>query len=79
VVATRIGGIPEYVGDGETGILIPPDNSAALVNAVLSLLDDRDRLAEFGRAGRDRVRRLFDNERTNEAIERLFRDVAGVR
>jgi glycosyltransferase involved in cell wall biosynthesis len=79
VVATRIGGIPEYVGDGETGLLVPPDDSAALVNAVLSLLGDRDRLAELGRAGRDRVRRLFDNQRTNDAIERLFRDVAGIR
>jgi glycosyltransferase involved in cell wall biosynthesis len=79
VVATRIGGIPEYVGDGETGLLIPPGDSTALVNALVSLLGDRDRLSEFGRAARERVRRLFDNQRTNDAIERLFRDVAGIR
>jgi glycosyltransferase involved in cell wall biosynthesis len=78
VVATRIGGIPEYVGEGETGLLVPPNDSPALVAAVLSLLGDRDRLAEFGRAGRERVRRLFDSQRTNEAIEQLFRRVAGI-
>jgi glycosyltransferase involved in cell wall biosynthesis len=79
VIATRIGGIPEYVVDGETGLLVPPGDSGALVSAVLSLLDDRARLAEFGRAGRDRIHQLFDNARTNSAIEQLFREVAELR
>jgi glycosyltransferase involved in cell wall biosynthesis len=79
VVATRVGGIPEYVGEGQTGLLVPPGDSDALVHAVVSLLGDRDRLSQLGHAGRERVRRLFDNERTNDAIERLFRDVAEIR
>jgi glycosyltransferase involved in cell wall biosynthesis len=79
VVATRVGGIPEYVGEGQTGLLVPPGDSDALVHAVVSLLHDRDRLSQLGTAGRERVRRLFDNERTNDAIERLFRDVAEIR
>jgi glycosyltransferase involved in cell wall biosynthesis len=79
VVATRIGGIPEYVSDGVTGLLIPPDDSAALVGAVTSLLEAPARAVELGRRGRERVAELFDAERTSAAIEALFREVAGVR
>ena len=78
VVATRIGGIPEYVSDGVTGLLIPPGDSGALVDAVVSLLDDSARSAEFGRRGRERVAELFDARRTSAAIEKLFREVAGI-
>lgn len=76
VVASRVGGIPEYVEEGVTGLLVPPGQSGALVAAVQTLLSDRDRLCEFGRRGRERVAELFDADRTNEQIERLFREVA---
>jgi glycosyltransferase involved in cell wall biosynthesis len=79
VVATRIGGIPEYVADGVTGVLVQPDDPEALVCAVVSLLGDRQRLAELGRRGRERVAELFDGQRTNAALEQLFRDVAAGR
>lgn len=78
VIATRVGGIPEYVSDGENGLLVPPNDSGALVAGALSLLRDRDRLAEYGRRGRERVAELFDGERTNAQLEALFREVAGV-
>lgn len=76
VLAARIGGIPEYVSDGVTGILIPPGDAHALVEAALELLSDPPRLAQLGRCGRARVKELFDGERTNAALERLFREVA---
>jgi glycosyltransferase involved in cell wall biosynthesis len=79
VVATRVGGIPEYVSDGETGLLVPPGDSGALAGAVLRLLGDRNRLAEFGRRGRERVAQLFDGEHANAQLERLFREVAAQR
>jgi glycosyltransferase involved in cell wall biosynthesis len=79
VVAARVGGIPEYVSDGETGVLVPPGDPHALVEATLQLLADRHRLAEFGGQGRKRVLELFDGERTNAALECLFREVAGER
>ena len=79
VVAARVGGIPEYVSDGETGLLVAPGDAEALVGGVLSLLGDRSRLEHCGRRGRERVAELFDGERTNAALERLFRDVAGLR
>jgi len=78
VVAARVGGIPEYVDDGVTGVLVPPGDSAALVRAVLGLLRDRPRLAELGRRGSERAADLFDGERTNAALERLFREAAGL-
>jgi rhamnosyl/mannosyltransferase len=77
VVATRIGGIPEYVSHGETGLLVPPGDAPALAEAVLELLRNRPRLTEFGRQGRERAAALFDGERTSTQIERLFREVAG--
>jgi glycosyltransferase involved in cell wall biosynthesis len=76
VVATRVGGIPEYVSDGETGLLVPPSDANALVRAILELLGDGARLAEFGRKGQQRVMELFDGERTNARLEQVFREVA---
>jgi glycosyltransferase involved in cell wall biosynthesis len=75
VVATRVGGIPEYVADGETGVLVPPDDPGALADAVTALLADPDRLSRFGRAGRARVEAQFDGDKTNGQLERLFRSL----
>ena len=76
VVASRIGGIPEYVAEGETGLLVPPADPGALVGAVLELLADPARMARLGTGGRERVARLFDSERTDAHLECLFREVA---
>jgi glycosyltransferase involved in cell wall biosynthesis len=76
VVASRVGGIPEYVHEGVTGLLVPPGDHQALIQGVLALLSDPERLCGFGRRGRERVAELFDAERTNAQFERLFREVA---
>jgi glycosyltransferase involved in cell wall biosynthesis len=52
VVATRVGGIPEVVHDGETGMLIPPDDARALAEAVLALAADPARRRTLGARGR---------------------------
>ena len=54
VVATRVGGIPGVVVDGETGILVEPD-AAEIARAVNALLSDPATRARFGSAGRQRV------------------------
>ena len=59
VVATDVGGVPEVVQDGVTGILVPPGRPAELAEAILSLLDSPDRAKEMGDAGRRRVESEF--------------------
>jgi len=55
VVASAVGGIPEVVSDGETGLLVPPDDPDALAAALNALIGDPLRAAAFGRAGRERA------------------------
>lgn len=59
IVATRVGGIPEVVEDGVTGLLVPPGSPGQLAQAVGTLLADPHLRNEMGRAGRDRVLRYF--------------------
>ena len=54
LIATNVGGIPDLVEDGATGLLIPPGDAGALAAAVKALLDDPARAGAMGRAGRDR-------------------------
>ena len=59
VVGSRVGGIPEVVADGETGLLVAPDDPAALAAALNSLLLDPGRAAALGAAGRKRAAAEF--------------------
>ncbi len=60
VVATTGGALPEVVGrDGETGLLVPPDDPSALAQAIGRLLDDPGLRARLGAAGRQRVLHRF--------------------
>lgn len=69
VLASSVGGIPEQVADGETGVLVPPRDPAALTDALRSLLADPERLDQMGQRGRQR---LLDRGWTWEAhAERL--------
>jgi glycosyltransferase involved in cell wall biosynthesis len=51
VVATRVGGIPFQVDDGVTGLLVPPRDSVALADAIITLMSDPDRRSRMGAAG----------------------------
>jgi glycosyltransferase involved in cell wall biosynthesis len=59
VVATRVSSAPEIVADGETGLLVPPDDPEALAEAVCSLLEDPRRAVAMGEAARARARSEF--------------------
>ena len=63
VVATNVSSIPEIVVDGETGVLVPPDDEAALAAAVIRVLDDP---GELGRRGRERAQTQFSVARMAE-------------
>jgi glycosyltransferase involved in cell wall biosynthesis len=58
-VATRVGGVPEVVADGETGLLVPPRDHDALANGIITLLKDGGRRTRMGDAGLKRARKLF--------------------
>ncbi|MBI2407055.1 MAG: glycosyltransferase [Gemmatimonadetes bacterium] len=59
VIAADAGGVREIVTDGVTGVLVPPDDSAALAQAVASLRADPARAAAIANAGADHARRAF--------------------
>lgn len=52
VVASRVGGIPDIVSDGETGPLVPPGDAQALADALVRVLSDRALVERLGAAGR---------------------------
>src|SRR5213083_1575653 len=56
VVASRVDGIPDAVGDGETGLLVPPEDPVALAGALRALLEDGPRRERLGARGRALVR-----------------------
>ena len=70
VIASRVGGLPEIVEDGVTGLLIPPEDTAALVNALRDL--SYERLSAMGRAGRERFQRHFTLDRVHRQITELY-------
>ena len=74
-LATRAGGATDIVTDGETGLLIDPDDSAAVADAIATLADDRERLATMGRAARERYEAQPDWTETAESVRTLLRSV----
>jgi glycosyltransferase involved in cell wall biosynthesis len=77
VVSTRLSGIPEIVIDGETGLLVPPGDAAALADALGVILDQPTRAQAMGRAGRRRAERLFDLSTNVGDLRHLLRGQAG--
>ncbi len=72
VVATRVGGIPEIVRDGETGFLVPRGDTAQIADRILQLLADRELRERFGRAGRQSVAAKFDLKQNVAQLLHLY-------
>ncbi len=72
VVASRVGGIPEVVRDGETGLLHPPGDAAALADALRALLINPARIREMGAAGRRRAHAEFSLVRHVGRVQDLY-------
>jgi glycosyltransferase involved in cell wall biosynthesis len=71
-VATRVGGTPEALIDGSTGLLVPPGDAQPLAAAIRRLLDDRPLALHLGRAARRYIEDHFSVERMVSATEQLY-------
>jgi glycosyltransferase involved in cell wall biosynthesis len=74
IVATRVGGIPEVVADGDNGLLVAPDSADELERAILTLYRDRARLAAMGERSRTRAAAYTPVRMTERYVE-LYRSV----
>jgi glycosyltransferase involved in cell wall biosynthesis len=72
VVASRIGGIPELVGDGARGLLVEPGNANALAAAIRRLLDQPELARQMAAAARDRARAEWTLERFARSVEAVY-------
>jgi glycosyltransferase involved in cell wall biosynthesis len=77
VVATPVGGTPEIVVDGETGLLVPPRDARALADAIGHLLADSELRGRMGRAGRERVAQSFSEEAMTRRMLEIYDELEG--
>lgn len=75
VVATKVGGIPEVVINGETGLLVPPRNPSALARAILRLYSDKTLASRLGQKGYELVHRKFSAEAMADKVVRLYEKI----
>lgn len=75
VVAFNTCALPEVIKNKQTGLLVQPENSQALANAIISMLHDDERRHKMGMEGRKRVRRLFSWDDAAEKTLKIYREV----
>lgn len=76
VIASRSGGLPEVVGEGRTGLLVPERDAGAIADAIERLAGDPDLRVSLGAAGRERVIERFDADRLNAELCTLLEKAA---
>jgi len=72
VVSTAVGGVPEVIGSGHDGVLVPPKDGRALSEAILSLLGDSKKAHEMGARAQEKIRKDYPLERMVEEYEDLY-------
>jgi glycosyltransferase involved in cell wall biosynthesis len=75
VVATRVGGVPDMIEDGVSGLLVEPRDPDHLAAAIATLLRDPDRAAAMGRAAQERRRQEFSIEAMVGRVEALYEEL----
>ena len=78
VVASGVGGIPEIIIDGETGLLIPPGNYQILSDALIQLLSDEKGAQKMGLAGRKYMEDNFDLTQIVYRVEAIYRELVNI-
>jgi glycosyltransferase involved in cell wall biosynthesis len=77
VVASRTGGIPELVEDGETGLLVPPKDARALADALLLVLRSKETAEAMGQRGKARLERWFEAESGAKSLCAAYSRILG--
>jgi glycosyltransferase involved in cell wall biosynthesis len=77
IVATRVGGLPEVIENGRTGILVEPSDPVAMTQALLSVLRDPDTARAMGQAVRERVESRFHVRRMARVYHHHFIEILG--
>lgn len=72
IVATRVGGVPECVADGQTGLLAPSENPKALADAIIKLLANPGLRSEMGTRAQEAARQEFSVESQTPRLEAVF-------
>lgn len=72
VIGCGVGGVPEVIKDGKTGILVPPDDHVSLANAIIDLLENEKRRRIMGIAAREDVENNFSRELMAERTEEAY-------
>jgi D-inositol-3-phosphate glycosyltransferase len=73
VISTRVGGIPELIADGESGVLVKPKDWGELGEQISLLLSDADRRHSLGESALERVKRYFTWEKVAERLDSVYR------
>lgn len=76
VIATAVGGVPEIVKNGDTGVLVPPMNPERIARAVVDLLRNEERKNSMGRSAREWIRNNFDEKKMVEGMNNIYRELA---
>lgn len=77
VIASRVGGIPEFVEDGRAGRLIPPEDAAAVTSALLEIWNDPALRERWGHYGRETTVPRYTWDRVVDQLETVYREVVG--
>jgi len=77
VIATNVGGIPEIVVDGKTGLLVPLGDINALAESMIKLADNAKLRECFGKEGRKRVEQMFDIKNNVQKTQHLYMEILG--
>lgn len=72
VIATRVGGIPSLIEDGKTGVLVEPENSGALAEAIVKLFEDKGRMRTIGTAGRIFIQQNYSSDSMVDKTTKLY-------
>lgn len=74
IIATQVGGIPELIDQGVTGLLVPPADTVSLANAIMQVMDDPMASLKMGQLAREKAQSEFSYERLLDDIDSIYKN-----